>query len=717
VILSEAVAELVGDYGRFGAMADRVEGLVEAQVSVFVPARSNWLVLPWNPAGGAARFYLFSEDREGQRRGKEVLTGFLGPAVATLVSVPDDGLSDALPGSWRETGLVKVSVIRRVGGPEAMLARLEDAAATLSGRAQVEAELQPNHFDLLRDVRLAMLGKDPAAAQRLLDQLILTGELSAENLRFLTIELLSSFGRWQEIADLPYIQTMMQARRSRSVTESILQMIWWTEVADGLGLAPVATVFSKRDLVDCFGGLLRAIQVPSRQDGRMLAFLTALFDEDLERQTAILDAADEDESAALSALIGSERLPEPRLEPEPEPELEPILAAFDLGKFQAVIDLFLAEPAVRNADLVVQAVLNLGVSERANSVLDVVNAWVASGDLEADRRLARDLTELEHLVSGACAGWADWAERLGGDKRWADAAAVLRNQSDGWIALQELPAAEVETVADGILNAVGSPNHDQLRSCLDILCRIAADVVQYPACAQYCDVVLEFLGDEENASAPVRDTYVTLFTAILEGGPSKAAYQEILRRTSALWDRIRSRHNVEWAIEILDAALSASSPDRDQLNVLGVQFIETARSFERLTIRQRVEIESLAPEVGLPSLAVEREAVDEGGPAWSLLDGTLVGLYSLLPQAVPRFTTRLHALCAPAEVRGNTDTTATDALSNLAERADRLVVDTWHAAHAATKAIDAARPRDRQILPRQRGVSGFIQALEDSLES
>jgi len=230
-------------------------------------------------------------------------------------------------------------------------------------------------------------------------------------------------------------------------------------------------------------------------------------------------------------------------------------------------------------------------------------------------------------------------------------------------------------------------------------------------------VVLEFLGDEENASAPVRDTYVTLFTAILEGGPSKAAYQEILRRTSALWDRIRSRHNVEWAIEILDAALSASSPDRDQLNVLGVQFIETARSFERLTIRQRVEIESLAPEVGLPSLAVEREAVDEGGPAWSLLDGTLVGLYSLLPQAVPRFTTRLHALCAPAEVRGNTDTTATDALSNLAERADRLVVDTWHAAHAATKAIDAARPRDRQILPRQRGVSGFIQALEDSLES
>jgi hypothetical protein len=46
-----------------------------------------------------------------------------------------------------------------------------------------------------------------------------------------------------------------------------------------------------------------------------------------------------------------------------------------------------------------------------------------------------------------------------------------------------------------------------------------------------------------------------------------------------------------------------------------------------------------------------------------------------------------------------------------------MVVDTWHAAHSATTAIDSARPKSRQILPQQRGVTGFLRAIQNSLES
>lgn len=141
------------------------------------------------------------------------------------------------------------------------------------------------------------------------------------------------------------------------------------------------------------------------------------------------------------------------------------------------------------------------------------------------------------------------------------------------------------------------------------------------------------------------------------------------------------------------------------------------RSLDRLDLRQRVEVESLATEFGLVASALQHVVTAEDAPVWSKLDGTVVGLYSLLSQAVPRFSDRLRALCTPKEIVGNTDTTATGALLNLAERADHMVVDTWHAAHQATGAIDSVRPRSRQILPRQRGVTGFLRALQNSLET
>jgi hypothetical protein len=720
VTLTEAIAFLVGEYDRFGPMADRVEGLVEAQVGAFVPGHCNWMVLPWDPAGGVRGFYLFSEDREGQRRGREVLNGFLGPAVARIVTISDHRLATAFTPAWKEAGLVRASLIQRVSGfpPDDMLARLEDASATMAGRPALESAPDPSHVDLLRDFRLAIQVNDPVAAEHLLYQLTLTGELSAENLRFLTVELLACFGRWQEMAALPWIRLLTVARRPRSVTESLLQMIWWTSVVPGLGSRSVRKVLASLDLVADYGNLLRVIQVPATAPGRMLAFFIAITDADAERQQAILDTVDDAERAALLGLLDaaleSPTQPESGQEPEPEPEFD--RSAFELGNFLRVIDMFLAGPKVEHADMAVEAVLELNGHDRATEVEQLVQAWVKRGDLDPGRRLKRDLEELEQLVAGACAGWVDWAQRIGAAERWGDAATVLRNRRMDWVWLADLPAAQVALVADRIINALGSANEEQLRASLDLLCEVAAEVVGHPGCAEFCEVVLQLLSDQENVSAQVREAYVVLFAAILAAGPSRAAYLEILEQTGALWDRIKSRSNVDWALQILDTAVGETSPDRDRLNAFGAAVVMTVRKYP-LLLRQGVDVEALAPEFGLAALPVDRGQSGEDGSVWARLDGKVVGLYSLLGHAIPRFTDRVRALCNSAQVRGNNDTTATAALTNLAERADHLVVDTWHAAHQATGAIDAVRSRDRQILPRQRGVSGFVRALEENLDA
>ena len=173
---------------------------------------------------------------------------------------------------------------------------------------------------------------------------------------------------------------------------------------------------------------------------------------------------------------------------------------------------------------------------------------------------------------------------------------------------------------------------------------------------------------------------------------------------------------IPWAIGVLEILTDAPCPDMSARTQLAVQIVEGSRRlYGRLSLRERVELEALAGELGLDSQEViAREAERE---VWSELDSKLVGIYSLLPHAASNLEQRLRQLCSVGEVRGNQDLVATPALRSLAKRSDYLIVDTWHAAHQATGAIDAVRPREKQILPTQRGTTGFLRALEGSLNS
>ena len=66
--------------------------------------------------------------------------------------------------------------------------------------------------------------------------------------------------------------------------------------------------------------------------------------------------------------------------------------------------------------------------------------------------------------------------------------------------------------------------------------------------------------------------------------------------------------------------------------MLGVQVIEGIRQYYgRLGLRQRVEMEALAPDFGL--VCHDIKSAQEERNVWSKADGTVIGLYSLLPRA------------------------------------------------------------------------------------
>jgi hypothetical protein len=708
VNLQTALPELIGDLTRFGVLADRIEDFVDTQAAQYRPAASDWIVLPWT-----AGFYLFSEDNEGQRRGREVITAFLGPSIVVIETLPDQ--RHTLPAAWTSTGLTRASYLRRVGQghgiAEQMLSRLEDMAATIANRTWHSLTIVPTPSDLLRDYRLAILRKDDESARALLDQVRSTGQVSAENLRYLRIEYLAAFDRWAEMRAQPHISALLQARRPRAVSESLLRMLWWTELV-APGYADPQTAFQERGVLDEFGPLLRSVHAPSSVEGRFVCFLTALADHDFERQTAILDrASNTSERATLEALASGPPLAE---EVPAEATQDPIAEAYAAGRFAEVIAQFLQEPKATYSEIAIAAILDSVATEHAVNVLELVQGFDNVGTLTLTRRARRDLEELQRLVADTCDGWPEWAARISTEARWADASTVARDSQSSWRSIALLDAQQTSQVCDALLNAADGLNADQLRASLDLLCHEAASSLSRGGANDFCQVVLMLLSVQDNFSEMVRAAYVDLLAAWLQVGPSSGEYAQMLNQTDNIWRRIASPIAVAWAIATLEIAIDSPCPDHAKRTAFAVQMLESLRQYRsRLSLRERVEIESLATELGLPAQTIEAQEPERD--VWTALNGKIVGIYSLLPRAAEYLRSRLAQLCAVGEVRANSDQVATQALRSLAERADYLIVDTWHAAHQATAAIDSVRAKENQILPRQRGVSGFLRALEEAL--
>jgi hypothetical protein len=708
VSVADAISELIGDLDRFRVLSDRVEGLVEAQVARYRPKTSDWLVVPW-----ANGFYLFSEDMEGQRRGREVVSAFLGPSVVILESLADNTLEETLPAAWKETGLVRASSLGLVGGQsnaEKMVSRLEDMVAAFGGRTRHLLEIKPSPSDLLRDFRLALIRRDDDAARQLLDQVRLTGHVSAENLRYLRLEYLAAFERWSEMRALPHLRALLQARRPRAISEHLMRMVWWTELV-GVENQSAQTAFAARGVVGTYGPLLRSVRVPSTPEGRLVGFLCALSDVDTGRQEEIIDSAVGEAEQARLRDVSSSTVPvsSPVLT---KPDTDPVASAFDEGRYSEVINSFLSMPSASYADLAVQAVLESGDFEQAPRILSAVREFDARGELKLDRRTRRDLEDLERLSNDTCADWLEWSIRLGGESRWPDASSVLRDSGSSWPPLASLDHGQVNDVCNALMSAVGGVNDDQLRGSLDLLCREAATQLARGSADDFCRTVLLLLSEQDNFSEMVRSAYLDLFAAWFEVGPACREYADILEQSVKIWSRVRSPNAIGWAVGVLEAVADSPCPDEGARTALAVELIEDIRrqNYARATIREKTEIEELAGQFGLPSQMIEPS--EEERDLWSKLNGKLVGIYSLLPRAKTLLERRLARLCSVGDVKGNTDEVGTQALRALAERADFLIVDTWHAAHQATAAIDAVRPRNRQVLPRQRGISGFLRALE-----
>ena len=392
----------------------------------------------------------------------------------------------------------------------------------------------------------------------------------------------------------------------------------------------------------------------------------------------------------------------------------------DLGDWEGVLRAAEERPGdPRAAEAAVRAAFETedpDLSRRAVTLL----SQVPDGELNPLPGFRRMLREVRTAGQDECPSWAAWLERVGRPEAWDRAAEVLRAESANWdiaeFASGSIGRGRRRVPARGFEQRERRPGPAEpgppVRAGAQPGCPAAGDPL--------VQAIMMVVSEQPNPSRQVQEALRGLLEPLLDSGPRRRDVTPSTWPFSTMLGRRCSRApRSTGALDIADLLISAPCPDPAARAAVRSGPLSWALGHrQQLAHRQAVMANMLADQAGLgrePGDRTERVRARQhlGAPG-----RRPHGLYSLLPRAGIRLQERLCELAGGrVAVEQNDDHVATPGLQSLAAHADFMIVDTWHATHSATIAIDAVLPRDRQMLPRGGGVMSFLAALQDRLEA
>lgn len=693
----------------FGDYAERVEAILRTQANGDAP--SFFYVFP--TLNGPREWLLVAATQNDHRLGLEQLRAFIGPDVARIQPSPSD---PSHPLNRYET---VIQLAGNQGGAflEGLELMLRVQATRPPRRFAVEIPLA----SLLGDFRLEARGRegrvDRGKVRLLYEQIEATGLLSLENLRFLKVEMLASCGSWRELVEVDWFDELCRTRRPITITHRLLEAVWrahFDEFEVGEDPGNAVAVFGESDLGHRYSTLVRTVDETNSKHGRRLLMLAARTSGDRERCERILAQAPEEERRWLMRLGGLDE--GPREGPESLRSSELIDKAFSEGAWGTVIDLILQleAPEASHAQRLVDAAYELDDQAQCKYVLEAITGVDLTSALQS--RAFRDrLRWVTDVANDHCASWMDWV-RKASNAQWPQAFRTIEELSEAWSVDNFKNNEESSEFGTRLLEAFDGPNRPALRQSLSNLCDLASQLFNEPEAEDVVFAILTVLSTDENPSPQVREAFIKTVDGALSSGPSASRYEQLIETGEELWDRARAPGNIDWLVDLVETVVMWPCPAPDRRLGFVVNSATDIRRFaSEVAVETRVVVDDLLQELGAGTIDWPQVSQDMALEidVWARLSGKTVGLYSLVANIGARLEAKLKILCPTVQVVPNSDTVNTEKLQSLARSADYMIVDTRHASHAATGAIDAVLRRNEQILPTGGGISSFLSALKN----
>ncbi len=591
---------------------------------------------------------------------------------------------------------------------------------------------------MLREFFAALLNTDEKSSSYWLQQLHLSGRLSAENLHFLQIERQGSLGRWTDMLLDARLSMLLAMRRPSRITSLLVEAVWRTELAGFVAGNRVADALAhtRANILQNYGALLQA-RGSLAQPPVVLAFLTAAVaaipprKEQVPLLLAALpqDCPERPFAEAMAAHVA------PSIRESKADLLELTARALSSRDFDSAwLHLQNTVPSVKSCELRLDCAIELLGPDVARQTFD------AMAQLQPDERSQvlklrsrlRTWQEIEELLASQSGktptDWETWLEALDQDSTWSQALEVAHQGVSEWaLNPYETDPGRVSKLAKQLLSNRPESAAIKVRSAIPHIAQFFFDDgVGEPVFLPIYQSLLWLLAADQRFGGQDWGMAQNLGVAILNAGASGSEYQEALELLSAIWSQRGDVLHLNWALDMLDELIvvPALVPGaRDGFFTAVWRTIsDNAR---RVSLDERQMFKLICTDLGREAeySALTFPAPDATAPEgtnWAeALRGKLVAIYTLTESAGLRAKRTLDALCSSLDVRLNHDQGGSERLRSLAREADYFVVTTRSAKHAATEFLKNQRPRGKSpfIYPSGKGSSSIVSSLLSAVKT
>jgi hypothetical protein len=679
--------------------------IIDKQLSTWDDSSKAWAILPSVSFAGKT-LVLVALGREGERRALEVAAAFFGP-VLTRSLAPS---VFTLP-SGREL-CVNAAMIsndewdRRMG-------TLRNLVNVRIGTQPIEKSVAQPLSILLRDFYLALNAGSESEAEEIASRIKMTGLLRGDNIEFLWVHRLATFGRFSEIFTSEKFDDLCRTRRSVVISEHLLRSLWERDFAilpEPTDVSQLRTKFRDSNLTHRYRDLLGSIERSKSAEVRTL--LSLFFGElaDSSRFTGLVEGLTDDEVARLQSISGQEV--EKKVDTATPAATavgaeHPSAVLLSLGDHLGVIAYFEAHPDDEKAfGFAMESASELDDTESASRVVSCYE--IGKCPVPTSRIANLALESLRQKASGHCVGWCDWATRAA-NSSWQDVFQVVSSNAETWDTSWCDSFQEAQNFSSDVVQAFAGPNSAQVQQALAFILELVGSNATRVAIGEVRSAALSMLVALEMSNAQIRNAFVSLIASYEDGNVSVGEYEDLLDSASLIWGTYGSVSNFSWILDVVEQVLKLARLSEGKLQSLIHQVHGSLQSFG----------ESLDPSLHNLFCKIVSEFVQvnpreigvtaDGEDVWGKYSGKKVGIYSLL-ESLPDLKIYLETICPNADFEINQEKVASNELRHFASHSDFVVIQTSKSKHAATEELNRYITGER-IYVAGRGRGSIINAL------
>jgi hypothetical protein len=368
-------------------------------------------------------------------------------------------------------------------------------------------------------------------------------------------------------------------------------------------------------------------------------------------------------------------------------------------------------------------------AELTNKILAAVEkiSSLAIEDLNPrdKNRLAKLKQSVSNNFDNSTTDWLGWADFVSRNPTNKSAISILKESTPKWAISDYINNADGAKKLATVLGNADANAVEVYREALPILVDFFLDQIDKPirAFSPIYSISVKILGWSGSLSTDELDIVSSLLHSLLQVGLSLEEYLDCIEYVKEIFSLNNSPAHLDWALNISELLSIFPAPDKGnaRLNVFMDVISLVQAMAHRTTYEQRAVLESLAKDFGcldsIKWLVDDYINVQESIDSTSEFSG-LIGIYTLTDGAGQRAKTILKKTFPNAIIETNADYVKTDKLTSLAMNSDIFIFAWKSSKHQAYYCIkDARTGKSAMTMPSGKGTASIVRSCVEAVNN